>query len=236
LEALLRICCKDAARSGLCARARLHPDEAWRRPRRALGGGIEPTAIHINKSQPQSERALAGFRDGQARVLITTDIAARGIDIDGVSHVINFELPNVAEDYVHRVCRTARAAAGIAIAFCSDEERPYLHNIEKLTRCSLRAIPVPLSDSRLAQLPDRAAGGSNLAGNIRPSVEAEFRKTAEPPRRNTRGGLLPMATSGAVKRLRSLRFRPTCTAGRRPNPVRQVDARHPRRLPRRSIP
>jgi superfamily II DNA/RNA helicase len=114
--------------------------------RHLVGAGIEATAIHGNKSQPQRERALAGFRDGHARVLVATDIAARGIDVDGVSHVINFELPNVPEDYVHRVGRTARAgAAGIAIAFCSDEERPYLRDIEKLTRCSLRAIPVPES-------------------------------------------------------------------------------------------
>jgi ATP-dependent RNA helicase RhlE len=112
--------------------------------RNLLSAGIEATAIHGNKSQPQRERALAGFRDGQTRVLVATDIAARGIDVDGVSHVINFELPNVPEDYVHRVGRTARAgAAGIAIAFCSDEERPYLRDIEKLTRCSLRGIPVP---------------------------------------------------------------------------------------------
>jgi len=104
--------------------------------------GIEAAAIHGNKSQPQRERALAGFRDGQSRVLVATDIAARGIDVDGVSHVINFELPNVPENYVHRIGRTARAgAAGIAIAFCSDEERPYLRDIEKLTRGSLRPIP-----------------------------------------------------------------------------------------------
>jgi ATP-dependent RNA helicase RhlE len=111
--------------------------------------GIEAAAIHGNKSQPQRERALAGFREGQSRVLVATDIAARGIDVDGVSHVINFELPNVPEDYVHRIGRTARAgAAGIAIAFCSDEERPYLRDIEKLTRCSLRAIAVPAGFGR----------------------------------------------------------------------------------------
>lgn len=103
--------------------------------------GLEASAIHGNKSQPQRERALAGFRDGQARVLVATDVAARGIDVEGVSHVINFELPNVPEDYVHRIGRTARAgAAGIAIAFCSEEERPYLRNIEKLTRRSVRAM------------------------------------------------------------------------------------------------
>jgi ATP-dependent RNA helicase RhlE len=106
--------------------------------------GIEAAAIHGNKSQPQRERALAGFRDGQARVLVATDVAARGIDVDGVSHVINFELPNVPEDYVHRIGRTARAGAyGIAIAFCSDEERPYLRDIEKLTHSALRPIPAP---------------------------------------------------------------------------------------------
>jgi ATP-dependent RNA helicase RhlE len=77
-------------------------------------------------------------------VLVATDIAARGIDVEGVSHVINFELPNVPEDYVHRIGRTARAgAAGIAIAFCSDEERAYLRDIEKLTRRSVRVMPTP---------------------------------------------------------------------------------------------
>jgi len=112
--------------------------------RHLVGGGINADAIHGNKSQPQRERALAGFRDGRARVLVATDIAARGIDVDAVSHVINFELPNVPEDYVHRIGRTARAGAGgVAIAFCSDEERSYLRDIEKLTRRAIRVIPVP---------------------------------------------------------------------------------------------
>jgi ATP-dependent RNA helicase RhlE len=103
--------------------------------------GIDAVAIHGNKSQPQRERALAGFRAGHTRVLVATDIAARGIDVDSVSHVINFELPNVPEDYVHRIGRTARAgAAGTAISLCSDEERPYLRDIEKLTRQPVRAL------------------------------------------------------------------------------------------------
>jgi ATP-dependent RNA helicase RhlE len=103
--------------------------------------GIDAAAIHGNKSQPQRERALAGFRAGRTRVLVATDIAARGIDVENVSHVINFELPNVPEDYVHRIGRTARAgAAGTAISFCCDEERPYLSGIEKLTKRPVRAL------------------------------------------------------------------------------------------------
>jgi ATP-dependent RNA helicase RhlE len=96
--------------------------------------GISPVAIHGNKSQTARERALEGFRRCQARVLVATDIAARGIDIDGVTHVINFELPNVPESYVHRIGRTARAgASGIALSFCAHDERAYLRDIERLT-------------------------------------------------------------------------------------------------------
>jgi ATP-dependent RNA helicase RhlE len=113
--------------------------------RHLSAAGIEAIAIHGNKSQPQRERALAGFRAGGSRVLIATDIAARGIDVEGVSHVINFELPNVPEDYVHRIGRTARAgAAGVAISLCSDEERGYLRGIEKLTRLAVRQLQMEL--------------------------------------------------------------------------------------------
>ncbi|HYZ39653.1 MAG TPA: DEAD/DEAH box helicase [Stellaceae bacterium] len=127
--------------------------------RHLAGAGIEATAIHGNKSQPQRERALAAFRDGCASVLVATDIAARGIDVEDVSHVINFELPNVPEDYVHRIGRTARAgAAGIAIAFCSDEERAYLRDIEKLTRRSVRVMPT-LSAAATCGRPERQIEG-----------------------------------------------------------------------------
>jgi ATP-dependent RNA helicase RhlE len=158
--------------------------------RHLVSAGIEATAIHGNKSQSQRERALAGFRDGQTRVLVATDIAARGIDVDAVSHVINFELPNVPEDYVHRVGRTARAgAAGTAIAFCSDDERPYLRDIEKLTRCSLRAIPLATSTPRNGPIerpaasnllhqdnrPARQTPASGRAALTRPTL-AEFRR------------------------------------------------------------
>ena len=106
--------------------------------------GIAAGTIHGNKSQSQRERALGAFRDGSCRVLIATDIAARGIDVDGVSHVVNFELPNVPESYVHRIGRTARAGAtGTALSFCSDEERPFLREVERLTRISVAVIQPP---------------------------------------------------------------------------------------------
>ena len=97
--------------------------------------GIDAEAIHGNKSQAARQRALDGFRKGRVRVLIATDIAARGIDVERVTHVINFELPNVPEDYVHRIGRTARAgASGVAIALCDPSEQAYLRAIESLTR------------------------------------------------------------------------------------------------------
>lgn len=100
--------------------------------------GQAAAAIHGNKSQGQRERALAAFKSGQVRILVATDIAARGIDVDGVTHVINYELPNVPESYVHRIGRTARAGrAGIAISLCDQSERPFLRGIEKLIRSRL---------------------------------------------------------------------------------------------------
>jgi ATP-dependent RNA helicase RhlE len=104
-------------------------------------GGVRADAIHGNKSQGARQRAIAGFRDGSLRVLVATDIAARGIDIDGITHVINYELPNVPETYVHRIGRTARAgAAGTAISFCDTTERASLRDIERLTRRSLTVV------------------------------------------------------------------------------------------------
>jgi ATP-dependent RNA helicase RhlE len=106
--------------------------------------GIESSAIHGNKSQAQREKALASFRAGNCRVLVATDIAARGIDVDGVTHVINFELPDVPEAYVHRIGRTARAgASGTAIAFCANDERGKLRDIEKLTRLPIPVLAIP---------------------------------------------------------------------------------------------
>jgi ATP-dependent RNA helicase RhlE len=100
--------------------------------------GFLAEAIHGNKSQNQRERVLADFRVGKLRTLIATDIAARGIDVDGVSHVINYDLPNIPESYVHRIGRTARAGAdGIAISFCDHEEGAFLRDIERMIRMSI---------------------------------------------------------------------------------------------------
>ena len=112
--------------------------------RMLAAAGIAANAIHGNKSQGQRERAIAEFRSGQVPVLIATDIAARGIDIPGVSHVINYDLPEVPEQYVHRIGRTARAGAeGKAIAFCSPDERGLLRDIERLTRQKIDVAALP---------------------------------------------------------------------------------------------
>ncbi len=103
--------------------------------------GHAADAIHGNKSQGARQRALENFRSGRCRVLVATDIAARGIDIDDVTHVVNFELPNIAESYVHRIGRTARAGSGgIAISFCDASERAFLRDIEKLIKGPLIAM------------------------------------------------------------------------------------------------
>jgi ATP-dependent RNA helicase RhlE len=122
--------------------------------------GVAAAAIHGNKSQNQRDRVLSAFRNGAVKTLVATDIAARGIDVDGISHVVNFDVPNVPETYVHRIGRTARAGAnGVAISLCDTEEVAYLRDIEKLIRMSL-----PISERRdhprhvAPRLAERAAG------------------------------------------------------------------------------
>ncbi len=120
--------------------------------------GIAADAIHGNKSQAARQRTLEAFRGGRLRVLVATDIAARGIDIDGVSHVINFELPNVPEDYVHRIGRTARAgASGAAISLCDPSEQAFLRGIEALTKRRLEvAEGAPAHPSAASKAPKAA--------------------------------------------------------------------------------
>jgi superfamily II DNA/RNA helicase len=131
--------------------------------------GIAASAIHGNKSQSQRERVLMAFRSGAVRTLVATDIAARGIDVDGISHVINFDLPNVPETYVHRIGRTARAgAAGTAISLCDAEELPFLRDIEKLIR---RSISTTDHRSAPAQHRQPAGKGRAPAGQKHPDAK-----------------------------------------------------------------
>ena len=114
--------------------------------------GVEAAAIHGNKSQSARERALEGFKSGEIRVVVATDIAARGIDIKGLSHVINYDMPVDPESYVHRIGRTGRAGqTGIALSFCAPQERPELMAIERLTRKRIDPIELPADLAHVAQ-------------------------------------------------------------------------------------
>lgn len=150
--------------------------------------GLTAAAIHGNKSQGQRERALAAFRQGRSRILVATDIAARGIDIDDVTHVVNFELPYVAESYVHRIGRTARAGrAGTAISLCDGTERGLLRDIERLIGRSLPASgEVQAASERPGKPSARPKSGQpqsrrrrNRAGNAGSPVKAHHRKGME---------------------------------------------------------
>jgi ATP-dependent RNA helicase RhlE len=121
--------------------------------------GINAQAIHGNKSQNARQNALNNFKSKLTRALVATDIAARGIDIDELTHVINFELPNIPESYVHRIGRTGRAgASGIAIAFCDAEEKEYIRDIQKLIGKQIPVIdnhPYPLMNHTVVKTPQR---------------------------------------------------------------------------------
>jgi superfamily II DNA/RNA helicase len=131
--------------------------------KRLIKSGIAAEAIHGNKSQNNRERVLASFRSGALRTLIATDIAARGIDVDDITHVINFDMPNVADSYVHRIGRTARAgAAGIAVSLCDSEEMAFLRDIERLIR-----MTIPVTDQRTAQQRAAQPTGAGAPGGQR---------------------------------------------------------------------
>ncbi|WP_375268141.1 DEAD/DEAH box helicase [Phenylobacterium sp.] len=147
-------------------------------------GGVEAAAIHGDKSQGQRERALAAFKAGQIRALVATDIAARGIDIDAVSHVVQYELPNVPEAYVHRIGRTARAGAeGSAIAFCADDERNLLRDIQKVTRQTIPSFDrrndkaLGLMTKAIAEVSPEPAAAPVRSRDPRNNVPAALRKT-----------------------------------------------------------
>ncbi len=127
------------------------------------GAGIQAAAIHGNKSQGARERALESIKTGETRVLVATDIAARGIDIDQVTHVFNYDIPNVPESYVHRIGRTARAGKdGMAVSFCAPDERGYLADIERLIRKRLPIMKTP-TDLPVEQR-KRGGSGGNRSG------------------------------------------------------------------------
>ena len=142
---------------------------------------INAEAIHGNKAQTARQRALANFRSGRSRVLVATDIAARGIDIDGITHVVNFDLPNVPESYVHRIGRTARAgASGIALSFCTPDERSYLRDIERLTRRSLRVIADhPFAKAAASNTTASRAAAPKAAAPGTPPPAAEGQRQAD---------------------------------------------------------
>jgi ATP-dependent RNA helicase RhlE len=140
---------------------------------------VKADAIHGNKAQSARERALENFKRGLSRVLVATDIAARGIDVDGVTHVVNYDMPDVPENYVHRIGRTARAGAGgTAIAFCSPEEREELHAVEKLIRLRIPVRPVPPGIAHPPPAPAPGAQGAPL-----PAARPPHPPANRPPRR-----------------------------------------------------
>ena len=141
--------------------------------------GYSVASIHGNKSQGQRDRALKGFRDGEIAILVATDVAARGIDIPGVSHVYNYDLPEVPDAYVHRIGRTARAGReGIAIAFCAPDEAKLLRDIERLMGLS---ITVASGEPHIGVAPSRPARGNNNGGRGRPD-QARAPRPARPSR------------------------------------------------------
>ncbi|MBI5517777.1 MAG: DEAD/DEAH box helicase [Deltaproteobacteria bacterium] len=165
--------------------------------------GFSAQAIHGNKSQNNRERALDGFRGGSVRVLVATDIAARGIDVDGVTHVVNFDLPNVAETYVHRIGRTGRAGArGEALSFCDQEEREYLRDIERLLKRHVPRVESHPHRSPLAPPPPTVLGAQ--AHGRGPPRPVHHDNTRDTPRNGPRPPAASMPHPGG----RSDRHRP----------------------------
>jgi ATP-dependent RNA helicase RhlE len=203
--------------------------------------GIAANAIHGNKSQNHRERTLAAFRSGEIRTLVATDIAARGIDVDGISHVVNFDLPNVPETYVHRIGRTARAGAeGVAISLVAGaEEMGYLRDIERLIKIALpredRRAPGGHRDGHRDAAPAPQQVSHHRSGRPAPRVHSARNNEAPPskgPRRRRRGGgkIAPSQThrqeshrppqgAGAAEGIQGVAFlhRETTRSNNRPN-------------------
>jgi ATP-dependent RNA helicase RhlE len=175
-----------------------------------IKGGVHAEAIHGNKSQNARQRALSNFKDGSTRVLVATDIAARGIDVEGLSHVINYELPNVPESYVHRIGRTGRAgAAGQAIAFCDAEELAYLKDIEKLTK-----VKVPVVESHPYPMMQSAAEIAKKPETRRP--------IGRPLQQKRQGPQAPQARDGGGQKKSAGNFGSRNQSPQQPKPAKQT--------------
>jgi ATP-dependent RNA helicase RhlE len=159
---------------------------------RKLGSsGIESISIHSGRTQGQRQRALDGFKSGKYQVMVATDIAARGIDVSGISHVINFDVPAFAEDYIHRIGRTGRATAtGDAITFVSQEERKYLQQIEKFIGRNLHPKAFPgftcIAANPAPTEPKKPSGSGRRTGKAISSAKPSAIRTKTGPARRRR--------------------------------------------------
>ena len=165
--------------------------------------GVAAAAIHGNKSQNARQRALEDFRAGKIRALVATDIAARGIDVDGVSHVLNYDLPNIPETYVHRIGRTGRAGAeGIAISFCSGgDDRTYLRDIERLIRNripELEGFAAPARGAAPEPRPQRDERPRSHGRGTRPQPKSNGHRHAPAQTHGARPAFGPAALAAAV--------------------------------------
>lgn len=189
-----------------------------------IKSGIGAEAIHGNKSQTARQRALENFKAGKTRVLVATDLAARGIDVDNITHVINFELPNVPESYVHRIGRTARAGAqGLAIAFCNGEERAFLRDIEKLIG---ESVPVDRDQPYHSAEVENARLMSS--GKAKAAIEGKRGGGARSGRRGVKRAIAKPAKSAGAKTQTSTRpaSRPTPNAKAQPHTkVKSADSK-----------
>ncbi|MFM9144924.1 MAG: helicase-related protein, partial [Phycisphaerales bacterium] len=179
--------------------------------KRLMRANVDAAAIHGNRNQNQRQRALESFRSGRTRVLVATDVAARGIDVDGITHVINFDIPVEPESYVHRIGRTGRAGAtGQAIAFCEPAERGALKAIEKLIGKAVPVAPLPQGLAALSSLPmertepksargqtkgarPAARGGRTQPKGTRTESPAPQARAEHPAARHPRAHALPSA-------------------------------------------
>ncbi len=174
--------------------------------RHLVGAGLQAAAIHGNKSQAQRTTALQGFRSKKMQVLVATDIAARGIDVSGIGYVFNFEIPNVAEQYVHRIGRTARAGAdGVAISFVAPDEKAYIRDIQKLTGVKLTPMALPddfVEKAKNLPGPAKKANGGGGGRGGRSDARGSARSGARsgsgrgPNREGGRGGASRGRSSG----------------------------------------